>query len=70
MLRRIGKFSDLYEDWKEDYNTQILAISQDNSRNVSKLRPFINAKGWEFPVFSDVNAESKRIFSFNGIPTS
>ena len=60
----------LYEDWKNDFGIEVIAISIDNSRNAQKVKPYVNGKGWEFPVFIDVNSNSKSLFNYPTVPFS
>ena len=38
------------------------------SRNTSKLKPFINSKGWEYEIYHDPNSDFKRALGINSIP--
>jgi len=67
-LEELTIFNDLYEEWKENYNTEIIALSQDNVRSADHLRSFVRVRDWEFPVFSDPNATAQRQLSFSSIP--
>ena len=33
----------------------------DDSRNTSKLKPFINSKGWEYEIYHDPNSDLKEL---------
>lgn len=59
---------DYLEDWMEEYNLKVVAISVDDSRNLHKVKPFVDGKGWEFDVYTDVNADFKRIMNVNNAP--
>lgn len=67
-IEELDVFSEYYEEWKEDYNTEIIAVSQDNSRSGSRLKSFVNNREWDFNILHDVNGNSKREFSFSTIP--
>ena len=47
---------------------KLIAISIDDSRNTSKLKPFINSKGWEYEIYHDPNSDFKRALGINSIP--
>ena len=51
---------EVYEDWQEDTNVKLIAISIDDARNTSKIKPLVNAKGWEYEVYQDSNREFLR----------
>lgn len=67
-LEELAIFNDVYEDWKADYNVEIIALSQDNVRSADHLRSFVRIRDWQFPVFSDVNSSAQRQFSFSNVP--
>ena len=33
-----------------------------------KVKPFVNGKGWEFDVLSDVNSDTKRALNYTNPP--
>lgn len=68
--KELSALQDLYEDWKEKYNVEIIAISVDNARALTKVKPMVAEKGWTFPVYIDVNQDVMRALSFQSIPQS
>ena len=52
------KMSDLYEKYKSQ-GFEYVAISVDNQKSVSKVKAFITAQGYSFPVLLDTD---KRVF--------
>ena len=67
-IKELEAISEVYEDWQEETNVKIIAISIDDSRNTSKLKPFINSKGWEYEIYHDPNSDFKRALGINSIP--
>jgi len=59
---------DVYEDWQEETNVKLIAISIDDSRNTAKLKPMVNAKGWEYEVYQDSNRDFATKMGVNPIP--
>jgi cytochrome c biogenesis protein CcmG/thiol:disulfide interchange protein DsbE len=68
--KELINIDELYEDWQDDYGIEVIAISIDNARNAQKVKPYVNGKGWEFPVLIDVNSDSKPIFNYPTVPFS
>jgi len=66
--KELNNISDLYEDWQADYDVELVAISMDDQRNSSKIKPTVNGQGWEFTVLLDVNEDLKRALNFQSIP--
>ena len=59
---------EVYEDWQEETNVKLIAISIDNSRSQMKVKPLVNSKGWEYEVYIDSNGEFMRSMSVSVIP--
>ena len=64
----LNNIADVYEEWVEDYNVELVAISIDDSRNTAKVKSFVNAQGWDFQVLLDSNQDIKRAFNFQAPP--
>ena len=61
--------SKIYDTYK-DQGFTLLAISVDNTRSVSKIRPYIRSKGYDFPVLLDTDSEVLRQYGGTNIPHS
>ena len=48
--RELDAVADLYPDWQEDYNVQLVAVTIDNARNLTKVGPMVETKGWEYTI--------------------
>ena len=64
----LNNIADIYEEWQEDYNVELVAVSIDDSRNAAKVRSYINGQGWDYTILLDANQDLKRAFSFQGPP--
>ena len=67
-IKELEAITEIYEDWQDETNVKLIAISIDDSRNTSKLKPFINSKGWEYEIYHDPNSDFKRALGINQIP--
>ncbi len=56
----LDAISEVYEDWVDETGVVLYAISIDDSRSSSQVKPFINGKEWEFEVLLDPNSDFKR----------
>ena len=66
--RELDAVADLYPDWQEDYNVQLVAVTIDNARNLTKVGPMVETKGWEYTILSDANEELKRAMNVQTVP--
>ena len=59
---------EVYEDWIDETNVKLIAISIDDARNTSKIKPLVNAKGWEYEIYHDSNSEFATRMGVKPIP--
>lgn len=67
-VRELNTINDDYIDWQDETGVKIVAISIDDSRLSSKVRPFTTSQGWEYEVYLDENSELRRALNVNNIP--
>lgn len=67
-LNELDSINDVYQDWKKELNVEVVAISTDDSRTISRVKPLINGKDWDFTVFLDTNNDLKRKLGFQSVP--
>jgi len=66
--RELNNISDVYEDWVDETGVKLIAISMDDSRNMHKVKPYVDAKGWEYEVYIDPNSDLVRALGVNNPP--
>jgi cytochrome c biogenesis protein CcmG, thiol:disulfide interchange protein DsbE len=66
--KELTNMNELYDDWKEKYGLELVAVSTDNSRNVPKVKPFVDGQGWSFDCLLDINEDLKRALNAPLIP--
>lgn len=64
----LNTIAELYDDWQEETGVKLVAISIDDARNMAKVPPFVNGKGWEYDIYLDPNADLKRAMNVNTVP--
>ncbi len=67
-IRELNTIADVYEEWQEETGVKLIAISIDDTRSQSKVRPYVNGKGWEYEFYTDSNSDLKRAMNVNEIP--
>lgn len=67
-VRELNAINDQYIDWQDETGVKLVAISIDDARNSSKVRPFITSQGWEYEVYLDENSDLRRALNVNNIP--
>ena len=58
----------MYEDWQDDYDMELVAISIDDVRNVSKVKTYVDGQAWDYDVLLDTNEDLKRMMNFQTVP--
>lgn len=67
-INELDAISDVYDEWQEDTNVEIIAVATDDSRTNKRVRPMVNGKGWEYKVLLDENQDLKRALNITTIP--
>ena len=66
--RELSAISEVYDDWKDETGGKIIAISIDQAQNSDKVKPFVDAAGWEFDILLDANSEVLHAMGIQQIP--
>ncbi|MDR1006736.1 MAG: TlpA family protein disulfide reductase [Bacteroidales bacterium] len=67
-LMELNTIADLYEDWQKETGIKIYAVSLDDSRTVTRVKPLVNSSEWAYEVILDENSELKRAMGVNNPP--
>ncbi|MBT8232543.1 MAG: TlpA family protein disulfide reductase [Saprospiraceae bacterium] len=66
--RELDAIMDIYPDWQEDYDVELLAITIDDARSLAKVPALVETKGWEYTVLADVKRELQKALNFQTVP--
>lgn len=66
--KELDVISEFYPEWVEKYNIQLLAITIDDARGLTKVPALVKSKSWEFTVLADVRQELMQTLNFQTIP--
>ncbi len=66
--RELDAIAEYYEEWQEEFDMELVAITIDNARNLPKVKPIVETKGWEYTILSDANEDLKRALNFQTVP--
>lgn len=67
-ISELEAISEHYQDWSEELNMELIAVSTDDSRTQRRVRPLLNGKNWPYRVLMDTNQKLKRALSIVNIP--
>ncbi|MCK5347011.1 MAG: TlpA family protein disulfide reductase [Candidatus Heimdallarchaeota archaeon] len=66
-IEEMKELNRIYEEYKsEGFN--LVAISIDSEKSVSRVKPFIKSKNYDFTVLFDTNSEVARIYYAQAVP--
>tara|TARA_B100000579_G_C22735026_1_gene806224 strand:+ start:42 stop:536 length:495 start_codon:yes stop_codon:yes gene_type:complete len=66
--KELNNIAEVYEDWQDETNVKLIAISIDDSRSMSKVMPYVNASDWDYEVYLDPNKDLARSMGVSTIP--
>ena len=52
----------------DETGVKLVAVSIDDSRSASKVKPYVNASGWEYDIYIDSNRELARLMGVSTVP--
>jgi len=66
--RELDAIMEIYPEWQEKYDVELLAITIDDSRSLAKVPAMVETKGWEYTVLADVKRELQKSLNFQTVP--
>lgn len=67
-INELDAIADVYEDWQDETDVEIIAVSIDDSRTQKRIKPMVNGKDWPYKILLDKNQELKRALNISVIP--
>lgn len=67
-ILELNTLHDLYPDWQKETGVKIIAVSVDDTRNSSKVAPFVKGRNWTYEVYLDENSDLRRALNVNNPP--
>lgn len=69
-IKELRNINEILDDWVEDYNVELVAVSVDDSRNMARVKPFADGQGWDFDILLDPNGELQRALNVTNPPVT
>ena len=66
--KELNNIAEIYEDWQDETNVKLVAVSIDDRRSQSKVAPYVNSSGWEYDIYIDPNSDLKRAMGVSTVP--
>jgi len=66
--KELNNINDIYEDWQKKYNCSVVAVSVDDSRSITKVKPYAEGQRWSYDILLDVNQDLYRQLGVLSVP--
>ena len=66
--KEINNISEVMPEWKKNMDFDFVAVSIDDTRNIAKVKSYVNGQKWEFPTLIDPNQDLKQKLNFPSVP--
>ncbi len=67
-INELDVISEDYEDLQEEMGFELIAVSVDDSRSKSRVKPMVDGKGWEYQVLLDPKKELQLALNMPSVP--
>jgi cytochrome c biogenesis protein CcmG, thiol:disulfide interchange protein DsbE len=67
-IKELTAMAEVYSDWQTETGVKIYAVSIDDARSSSQVKPLVNGKNWDYTVLLDPNGDFKRAMNVGPIP--
>ncbi len=62
--RELDAIADIYPDWQEEHDVELVAITIDTRRALAKVPAMVATKGWEYTILAGNDQEMQNAFNF------
>ncbi len=66
--RELNTIKEVYNEWQEETGVKLVAISIDDARSASRVKPHVDGNDWEYEVYLDPNQDMKRAMNVVNVP--
>ena len=66
--RELDAINEIYADWQEAYDVELLAITIDDARSLAKVPAMVETKAWEYTILADSKRELQKALNFQSVP--
>ena len=66
--RELKAIHEVYPDWQDETGMKLIAISTDEAQDINKVKPLVDAEGWEYDILLDPNSDFMRAMGVQMIP--
>lgn len=67
-IKELDNMNELYDDWEKKYDLELVAVTVDDARNIPKVKPLVNGRGWRYKILLDENKDLARALNVPNPP--
>jgi len=67
-IKELKAINEVYAKWQKELGVELVAVSIDDSRTKSRVKPQVNGAGWKYTILLDENHELKRAMNVVNVP--
>ncbi|MDC3336554.1 TlpA family protein disulfide reductase [Flavobacteriales bacterium] len=64
----LNNIADEYDDWMDETGVKLVAVSIDDQRSATRVKPYVNSVGWDYQILLDKNSDFKRAMGVQNVP--
>lgn len=69
-INELNAINSQYDNWKEAIKFKLMAVSIDEGKIATRVRPTVIGNGWTFNVFIDINGDLRKALNSSNLPQS
>ena len=66
--KELDAVKDYYDEWKEKYGLEVIAVSVDDARTAAKIPAMVQEKGWTYRILVDSNKDFQNASNIVSVP--
>lgn len=66
--RELNAYAEHYEDWQDETNVKIVAVTIDDQRSIARVGPYVNSVEWDYDILLDANKDFARSMQVINVP--
>lgn len=67
-INELDAISEDYDTKKNELKFELIAVSIDDAKTRSRVKPLVSGKGWDYKILMDTNQAFKRALNISSVP--
>ncbi len=66
--RELNAIKEVYENWQKETGVKLVAVSIDDARSATRVKPHADGNEWDYEIYLDQNQDFKRAMNVVNVP--